>query len=89
MNLKFTSLRPLLTTGPLPAERKPVVAPQSCAAMGHGDTTHLGSATKLIKVGGELMAVSHEVPKTGYKSENAYGAKSVFIGETTKGFYDK
>ena len=57
--------------------------------MGHGDTTHLGSATKLIKVGGELMAVSHEVPKTGYKSENAYGAKSVFIGETTKGFYDK
>ena len=52
-------------------------------------TTHLGSATKLVKVGGELVAVSHEVAKTGYKADNAYGAKSVFTGETTKGFYDK
>ena len=33
------------------------------------------------------MAVCYEVPKTGYKAKNAYGAKSIFYGETTNSYF--
>eukprot|EP00217_Crustomastix_stigmatica_P008655 CAMPEP_0183803456 /NCGR_PEP_ID=MMETSP0803_2-20130417/33020_1 /TAXON_ID=195967 /ORGANISM="Crustomastix stigmata, Strain CCMP3273" /LENGTH=196 /DNA_ID=CAMNT_0026048195 /DNA_START=37 /DNA_END=624 /DNA_ORIENTATION=- len=49
---------------------------------------HIGSARKLIRQGGELVAVAHPVKKTGYKAPNAYGAKAVFAGETTNNFYN-
>mmetsp|Transcript_8215 Transcript_8215/g.27297 ORF Transcript_8215/g.27297 Transcript_8215/m.27297 type:complete len:167 (-) Transcript_8215:821-1321(-) len=47
----------------------------------------IGSAKALIKQGGELVAVAHKVPKTGYKANNAYGAKAIFQAETTNSFY--
>lgn len=49
----------------------------------------LGTAKLLVKQGGELVAVPHAVKKTGYKAPNAYGAKDIFNGETTNGFYQK
>ncbi len=47
----------------------------------------LGSAKKMVKRGGEWVAVCHEVAKTGYKAKNAYGAKSIFYGETTNSYF--
>lgn len=42
----------------------------------------LNSAKKMVKRGGELVALCHDVKKSGYKAKNAYGAKSLFYGET-------
>ena len=41
----------------------------------------------MVKRGGEWVAVCHEVAKTGYKAKNAYGAKSIFYGETTNSYF--
>lgn len=45
----------------------------------HG-RTH--SCRQLIQTGGDVIAVTHPVPKTGYKAPNAYGARPVLQGET-------
>lgn len=44
---------------------------------------NLNSAKRLQKQGGEWVAEPHQVPKTGYKAPNAYGATPVFDGMTT------
>jgi len=46
----------------------------------------LGSVQRLERRGGQIIAVTHDVTKTGYKAPNAYGARSVFQSETTSGF---
>lgn len=46
----------------------------------------MGSVQRLERRGGEIIAVPHDVPKTGYKAPNAYGARSVFQSETTSRF---
>ena len=48
-----------------------------------GVRSALGSARKLVKQGGEWVAIAHKVPKTGFKADNAYGAKPPFSGMTT------
>jgi len=55
--------------------------------MGATDNCAIGSATKLVKQGGELVAIPYPTPKTGYKAANAYGAKTIFSGETTNSYY--
>jgi len=55
--------------------------------MGKDPNCAIGSAVKLIKQGGELVAIPHHVKPTGYKAPNAYGAKAIFSAETTNSFY--
>ena len=43
----------------------------------------LGTGTRLLRVGGELVVLPHRVKPTGFKAPNAYGSKVVFDGETT------
>mmetsp|Transcript_37025 Transcript_37025/g.104540 ORF Transcript_37025/g.104540 Transcript_37025/m.104540 type:complete len:183 (+) Transcript_37025:189-737(+) len=43
----------------------------------------LGSATGMVKMGGELVAYTYPQQKTGYKAPNAYGARPVFTSSTT------
>lgn len=50
---------------------------------------HLNSARALVKLSGDIAAIPHNPPKTGYKAANAYGAKPVFTGETTNQFFQK
>ncbi|EEH57124.1 uncharacterized protein MICPUCDRAFT_47424 [Micromonas pusilla CCMP1545] len=45
----------------------------------------LGTGTRLITVGGELVAVAHRIKPTGYKAPNAYGNRVAFDGTTTSG----
>jgi len=48
---------------------------------------NVGSAVRLVKQGGELVAIPHYVKPSGYKAPNAYGAKAIFTGDTTNDFY--
>mmetsp|Transcript_26689 Transcript_26689/g.32403 ORF Transcript_26689/g.32403 Transcript_26689/m.32403 type:complete len:172 (-) Transcript_26689:455-970(-) len=50
-------------------------------------TTNTNSAQKTAKRQGDVIAIVHPVAKTGYKAENAYGAKAIFEDETTTGHY--
>jgi len=43
----------------------------------------LGSAQKMVKRGGEWVAIAHKMEKTGFKATNAYGSKKNFSGLTT------
>lgn len=43
----------------------------------------LGTGTRLVRVGGELVCVAHKHEPTGYKAPGAYGSKVVFDGEST------
>mmetsp|Transcript_29830 Transcript_29830/g.41246 ORF Transcript_29830/g.41246 Transcript_29830/m.41246 type:complete len:175 (-) Transcript_29830:172-696(-) len=49
--------------------------------------TRTNSATMTAKRQGEVIAIAHDVAKTGYKADNAYGAKAIFEDETTTGYY--
>jgi hypothetical protein len=49
----------------------------------------LGSARRLERRGGGLVAVPHVVKKTGFKARDAYGARPVFQSETTTGYFQK
>lgn len=49
----------------------------------------LRSAVGLVRIGGELVAMPHRTAKTGYKAPNAYGARSVFTGDTTYNDFNK
>lgn len=41
----------------------------------------LGSAVGLTRQAGELVAIAHATPKTGYKNPHAYGARTVFTSD--------
>lgn len=47
----------------------------------------LGSAQKLERRNGALVAIPHVVAKTGYKASNAYGSRASFTAETTSAFF--
>eukprot|EP00245_Coleochaete_scutata_P005443 TRINITY_DN18969_c0_g1_i1.p1 TRINITY_DN18969_c0_g1~~TRINITY_DN18969_c0_g1_i1.p1 ORF type:complete len:181 (+),score=27.82 TRINITY_DN18969_c0_g1_i1:162-704(+) len=49
----------------------------------------LGSTVKLIKHAGEAIAITHPVPKTGYKAPNAYGVRPIFEDATTTATFQK
>lgn len=49
--------------------------------------TRTHSAVVTAKRQGEVIAIAHHTKKTGYKADNAYGAKAIFDDETTSGYY--
>ena len=42
-----------------------------------------------MRVGGELLAITHAVKPTGYKAPNAYGSRTRFDGASTNGVANK
>ena len=46
-------------------------------------TSRTGSSAGVELRNGRLVAITHNIPKTGYKAPNSYGAKPRFCGETT------
>ncbi|GAQ82541.1 hypothetical protein KFL_001150020 [Klebsormidium nitens] len=59
------------------------------AARGTEEYHGLGSTQSLVRRGGDIIAIAHPLPKTGYKAPNAYGAKPIFQDATTTGSAQK
>ncbi|KAK3241624.1 hypothetical protein CYMTET_48628 [Cymbomonas tetramitiformis] len=49
--------------------------------------SNTNSSMKTAKRQGDVIAVAHDVQKTGYKANNAYGAKAIFEDETTTAYH--
>ncbi|GBG65944.1 hypothetical protein CBR_g54236 [Chara braunii] len=46
----------------------------------------LGSMTRMLRIGGHLVAVCHHTKKTGYKAPNAYGANNPLLAKSLKDY---
>ena len=74
---------------PSPRARRPRRASSnSCLRLLFCLLSPLGTGTRLVRVGGELVAIPHYIKPTGWKAPNAYGSKVVFDGATTKSTFD-
>lgn len=49
----------------------------------------LGSATRIERRGGELVAFAHEIKPSGYKCANAFGARPAFDAQTTSRYFQQ
>jgi len=49
--------------------------------------SNTNSAMRTAKRQGDIIAIVHPTPKTGYKAPNAYGSKAVFEDQTTTDYY--
>ena len=75
---------------PSPRARRPRRASSnSCLRLLFCLLSPLGTGTRLVRVGGELVAIAHTVKPTGYKAPNAYGSRTRFDGTTTNGVANK
>ena len=75
---------------PSPRARRPRRASSnSCLRLLFCLLSPLGTGTRLVRVGGELVAIAHTVKPTGYKAPNAYGSRTRFDGSTTNGVANK
>lgn len=74
------------TTPPTPRELTARCPPRSSP---FSSRSPLGTGTRLLRVGGELVVLPHRVKPTGFKAPNAYGSKVVFDGETTNAAFQR